>query len=630
LSPVTTDNGRISDVLVIISHNTFERNLYIIMTYNRLEHFSLLSYIYKSINKERIRSLATKRGVPRSDTNNSERTEVLYGTQNVLDTEIQFFSNSHEKIDTCMNYTRPQLAIEIDSIKKAFIYAKNRGVRLRYLTEIAAENISYCKELMKIVGELRHLDGIKGNFMISESEYLAPLILFRKGEVASQIVYSNIKEVVEHQQYVFDTLWNKSIAAEKRIKQIEEGIEPDKTEFILDTKISITRALSIISSAQKDVLVIFATSKTFALSMSMGISQIYLKAINNGAKIRLLIPDGEQIEQTVNELKSAVPEVNVRIADKSLQTKITILVVDRRELMTWELKDDNIEDPYEAGGLATYSNNKSIALSYATIFKSLWRQTELYEELKESKEKLQTTNDQLKVHDKMQKEFINVAAHELRTPIQPILGLTEFVYSKITDTNQRELLTAVIRNVKRLQQLTEDILDVTRIESKSLKLKKEQFGLNDVISSVAEDYRRQIQESGSNIKLLYQPLEETVITEVDKTRIAQVISNLISNAIKFTKEGSILVKVQKRTHEEEEKEDNQEAIVSVRDTGMGIDSEILPRLFSKFATKSFQGTGLGLFISKNIIESHGGRMWAENNTDGEKGATFYFTLPLGK
>ena len=599
------------------------------MTYNRLEHFSLLSYIYKSISKERIRSLATKRGVPRSDTNNSERTEVLYGTQNVLDTEIQFFSNSHEKIDTCMNYTRPQLAIEIDSIKKAFIYAKNRGVRLRYLTEIAAENISYCKELMKIVGELRHLDGIKGNFMISESEYLAPLILFRKGEVASQIVYSNIKEVVEHQQYVFDTLWNKSIAAEKRIKQIEEGIEPDKTEFILDTKISITRALSIISSAQKDVLVIFATSKIFALSRSMGISQIYLKAINNGAKIRLLIPEGEQIEQIVNELKSAVPEVNVRIADKSLQTKITILVVDRRELMTWELKDDNIEDPYEAGGLATYSNNKSIALSYATIFKSLWRQTELYEELKESKEKLQTTNDQLKVHDKMQKEFINVAAHELRTPIQPILGLTEFVYSKITDTNQRELLTAVIRNVKRLQQLTEDILDVTRIESKSLKLKKEQFGLNDVISSVAEDYRRQIQESGSNIKLLYQPLEETVITEVDKTRIAQVISNLISNAIKFTKEGSILVKVQKRTHEEE-KEDNQEAIVSVRDTGMGIDSEILPRLFSKFATKSFQGTGLGLFISKSIIEAHGGRMWAENNTDGEKGATFYFTLPLGK
>jgi two-component system, OmpR family, sensor histidine kinase VicK len=257
--------------------------------------------------------------------NNNERTDVYYGTDTVLNMELQFFSNSNEKVDTCMNYTRPQLAIEIEQIKKAFIDSKNRGVRLRYLTEITAENISFCKKLNKIVDEFRHLDGIKGNFMLSESEYLAPLILFRKGEIAQQLIYSNIKEVIEHQQYVFDTLWNKSISAEKRIKQIEEGTEPDKTEFILDTRVSITRALNIISSAQKEVLAIFATSKTFALAMDMDVSKIYTKAINNGAKIRLLIPDGEQIEQIVNELKSAVPQVYVRIADKSLQTKITIL-----------------------------------------------------------------------------------------------------------------------------------------------------------------------------------------------------------------------------------------------------------------------------------------------------------------
>ena len=234
-----------------------------------------------------------------------------------------------------MNYTRPQLAIVLDPIRNAFVDAKRRDVRLRYLTEITTENISFCKQLNKIVDELRHLDGIKGNFMLSESEYLAPLILFRRGKIASQIVYSNIKEVIEHQQYVFDTLWNKSIAAGKRIKQIEEGVEPDKTEFILDTKVSITRALNIISSAQKEVLAIFATSRTFALAMGMGVSQIYRKAINGGAKIRLLIPDGEGVEQIINEIKSTVPQVYVRIADRSLQTKITILVVDRRELMTW-------------------------------------------------------------------------------------------------------------------------------------------------------------------------------------------------------------------------------------------------------------------------------------------------------
>ena len=273
-------------------------------------------------------------------------------------------------------------------------------------------------------------------------------------------------------------------------------------------------------------------------------------------------------------------------------------------------------------------------LVHATIFKSLWKQTELYEELKTSKEELETTNEQLKVHDKMQKEFINIAAHELRTPIQPILGLTEFVYSKIRDKNQRELLNAVIRNAKRLQQLTEDILDVTRIESKSLKLKNEVFALDELISYVVEDYRRQIQESSSsssNIKLLYQPLEEITAIEADKTRMAQVISNLLSNAIKFTKEGSILVKVEKEKVGKEDRNKKEDAIVvSVKDTGMGIDSDIMPKLFTKFTTKTYHGTGLGLFISKSIIEAHGGRMWAENNTDGKRGATFYFSLPLRK
>jgi two-component system sensor histidine kinase VicK len=560
--------------------------------------------------------------------NNNERTDVYYGTETVLNTELQFFSNSNEKIDSCMNYTRPQLAIEIDSIKKAFVDSKNRGVRLRYLTEITAENISFCKKLNKIVGEIRHLDGIKGNFMLSESEYLAPLILFRRGEIASQIIYSNIKEVIEHQQYVFDTLWNKSISAEKRIKQIEEGTEPDKTEFILDTIVSITRALNIISSAQKEVLAIFATSKTFALAMDMDVSKIYTKAINNGAKIRLLIPDGEQIERIVSELKSAVPQVYVRIADKSLQTKITILVVDRRELMTWELKDDNIKDPYEAGGLATYSNNKSIALSYATIFESLWRQTELYEELKESKEKLETTNEQLKLHDKMQKEFINIAAHELRTPVQPILGLSDVLLSKKGDIEQyKELLDAIVRNAKRLQRLTENILDVTRIESQSLQLKKERFSLNENIRNVINDVNnnqaglRNI-NNNKTVRILFESKQD-VLVEADKVRIYEVVSNLIKNAIQFTKEGTITIAAAA------EKMDSNEVLVSIKDTGTGINPEIMPRLFTKFATKSVAGTGLGLFISKSIIEAHGGKMWGENNAD-DKGATFYFSLPLIK
>ena len=266
-------------------------------------------------------------------------------------------------------------------------------------------------------------------------------------------------------------------------------------------------------------------------------------------------------------------------------------------------------------------------------------------ELKESNKRLGLVNEQLKTQERMQKEFINVAAHELRTPIQPILGLSEILRSRLMkgpEWQGRDLLDIIIRNAKRLQRLAEDILDVTRIESQSLKLKKERFSLNRLVSQIVEDHRNHISKadfdpSSANgdmeIELTFVPQKDSAFIEADKSRISQVISNLLSNAIKFTiqkgKEGekhgkTILVTIDKD-------DQHNEAIVSIRDAGIGIDSEIFPRLFSKFASKSFEGTGLGLFISKSIIEAHGGKIWAENNATNsyrDMGATFRFSLAL--
>jgi signal transduction histidine kinase len=242
-------------------------------------------------------------------------------------------------------------------------------------------------------------------------------------------------------------------------------------------------------------------------------------------------------------------------------------------------------------------------------------QNELANELKEA-------NEQLKDKDRLKDEFINIAAHELRTPIQPILGLSEILLRsrKVngkTDTEGEQSLEAIIRNSKRLFRLSQDILDVSKIESHSLDLKKERFNLNDVILNIIEDYINQAEKEGKrDIKLLYEPRED-IFVEADRGRLNQVISNLISNAVKFTKEGTIFVNA--------EKKDKQQVIVSIKDSGIGIDPQIQPRLFTKFATKSHTGTGLGLFISKNIIEAHGGRIWAENNSNG-KGATFSFSF----
>jgi signal transduction histidine kinase len=264
-----------------------------------------------------------------------------------------------------------------------------------------------------------------------------------------------------------------------------------------------------------------------------------------------------------------------------------------------------------------------IALALSSIeYNARLRQTN--DRLKEREETIRVQYERLKESDKMKDEFINVAAHELRTPIQPILSLTEVLRSKIKDIQQQELLDVIIRNAKRSQQLTNDILDVTKIESHSLNLKKEPFNLNDIITNVIDDImtnrdplKGSQKKDNDVMKISYQP--QHIFVEADKARITQVISNLLSNAVKFTEEkgGDI--------HISTENIDSQ-VLVSVKDSGNGIDPEILPKLFSKFTSKSYQGTGLGLFISKSIIEAHGGKIWAINNTHG-RGATFTFSIP---
>ena len=219
----------------------------------------------------------------------------------------------------------------------------------------------------------------------------------------------------------------------------------------------------------------------------------------------------------------------------------------------------------------------------------------------------------------MQKEFINVASHEIKTPIQAILTSSELFQTY--PEKQDELLKSIERNAIRLQRLAKDLLDVTKIESQSLKLNKEIFNLNDVISTLIEDYKNIIEKDGKhNIKLIHTTTKENLLVEADKGRIMDVVSNLLSNAIKFTKEGEIFVY-------SEQNDNNDYVLVTVKDSGEGIDPEILPKMFSKFITKSFDGLGLGLYISKNIIEAHGGKMWAENNNK-ESGAIISFTLPI--
>jgi two-component system sensor histidine kinase VicK len=439
---------------------------------------------------------------------------------------------------------------------------------------------------------------------------------------------SKFKELLGQEQYISDPFWNKVIPTEQEIREIKKE-ESEKSENII---LQIIRdpaevqklGFELIRSAKEEILIIFSTANAFHRQIRVGGAKLLREVTiaKRDLNIRILTPQDERIKEVSSELKQQLKKIEVRHVEESLQTKITVLIVDRKYSLSIEFKDDTKDSVYEAIGLATYSNTKSTVISYISIFESLWKQVELIE-------RVTKLSEELKYQENVHREFINVAAHELRSPIQPILGLAEILRSrKERETNEKqdELLAIIIRNAKRLKELTENILDITRIENQSLNLHKEVVNMDELISKALEDIKSQTNYKKS-IRLIYDDSKKEssspLLVEADKGRLIQVISNLLSNAIKFTKEeGTITVATEKRRN------NNMELLlVRIKDTGTGIDDDIMPRLFEKFVTRSEKGIGLGLFISKSIIEAHGGSIWAENNADG-KGATFTFNLPL--
>jgi two-component system sensor histidine kinase VicK len=548
----------------------------------------------------------------------------MYGGDKVIEQVLHFVSNARKKIDACVDHTRPLLATEIEPLKKSLVYAKERGICLSYVTEITNDNVSCCKELTKMTGEIRHLDGIKGNFYISDTEYIAPAT-FERGKPASQMIYSNVKEIVNHQQYVFDTLWNKAIPAEQKIKELEEGVS--EFEVITYHERASQVLIDLAKSVKKEALFFLPNDKAMVRVDRLGVIDHIIDASQNGATIKIICPLSEENSKIVKRISERAPHIAILNGNKSLYG---MYIIDGERCFRAESKHPKAEKFPDAIGFSVYSNRRNTVDFFKSVFELLWNERKL--------------NEELLMTDKMQKVFINVAAHELRTPIVPILGLSEILRSRtIKDTSSSrkkqdlEMLDIVIRNAGRLSRLTEDILDVTKIESQSLRLKKELFDLNDAIFIMVEEFKGQIDNTatpgGGNVKLLFETVDtinnnkKPVFVEADKYRVIQVVSNLISNAIKFSKEvggGTVNVSIER---EKRGGGGEDYAIVIVRDTGKGIDPEIFPKLFTKFVTKSYQGTGLGLFISKSIVDAHGGKIWAENNIQG-KGATFYFTVPI--
>jgi two-component system, OmpR family, sensor histidine kinase VicK len=551
-----------------------------------------------------------------------ERAKIVHGTQ-VVNVLLDIFSSANNTISVCGNSKFPSQLLLLDITRKAIAASNNRIINQRYLVEVVKDNIQSCKNLMEIAAQnnsnFRHSDDIEANFMVNEKEYLGSITL---KEPNQQAIHSNMKDMVKQQHHIFESLWNRAIPIQDKIIEIEEGREPEFYEVINDYEKAQEKYIELARSIEREALLLFANSKAMLRAHKLGVLDYLIEASSKkGAIVRIVCPLSEENSEIVKTISERGPDIRILHNDNA-SSHSGLFVADRAKLMRFELKEPKAEEFSEAIGFVIFSNNRASVESSKSFFELLWNERMQQEKLKEY--------ERLKEADRIKTEFINVAAHELRTPIQPIIGLGEVLRSNNTLTSEEynEFLDAIIRNAKRLQQLADDILDVTIIESHSLKIKYERFDFRELVIDIVNNYTHIIAKSNKNVNLEYRLNEgqgntNSLFVCADRVRISQVISNLLANAIKFTEEGNIVLAAKIN-------DGNRDSIiVSVEDNGTGIDTEILPQLFTKFASKSFQGTGLGLFISKSIIETHGGKMWAENNSDG-KGATFYFTMPLQK
>ena len=385
-------------------------------------------------------------------------------------------------------------------------------------------------------------------------------------------------------------LWNKAIPFQVRVKEIEEGITPESIEIIVDTKEALEAEYRLLKSAKKEVQMIFSTVNTFLLQeRQLGITHMLSNLSKQGVRVRVLTPMDNNVKELVSNLKKQQEQeelyeknqsskndnnVDIRTAidiqeiapSSSINAKI--IVVDKQDSLAMEIKDGIKDDLYDTIGLSTLSNSKSTVASYYAIFENLSKQNQLYKQLKDAYQKVENTNA-------IQQEFINVAAHELRTPIQSILGYTELLLEDETDDRIKQALFAILHNSERLQKLASDILNIARIESNRFQLDKKLLNLNSSISNIVKDYgKRQKQhkameiiELTSNIKadnndnknkdakimetkLVFQSKVkegEDIFVEADEERLTQVIDNILDNAFKFTDaEGSIAVTLVKQ------------------------------------------------------------------------------------
>ncbi|MGZ5546459.1 MAG: sensor histidine kinase [Nitrososphaeraceae archaeon] len=570
---------------------------------------------------------------------------------------------------------------------KSSLNKKDNIIGLRCILKITRQNMELVGKFLEVEGVyIRHTSNpLPINFEVSDTKF--NLSMRTSNKIDTYVLSIPDSSLIKHYKSTFEDLWNEGLDAKIKINDIRTNLNVEEgfTELVENPYKTQQLLIHHLQKASKEILIILPSINAFFRYRKIGIFDILEKKLlhnnhnsyqenSNKILVKILTPTNNKLEKNITSIYNKIKDtkkqkenIEFRRIESLSEINTACIIIDKKDLLVIELKDDSKDNFLEAIGSSIYSNTPTTVFSYISIFDTLWTQTELYESIRTANDELQSTTEELREslqilanvnqeltltneilnkHGRMQKEFINVAAHELRTPTQSIVGYCEMIDA--FPENTQKYLEPVKRNAEKLYRLTEDILDVSRIESGTLKLEKSKFDLREIIVNLIEDLTAKMKkeediiqsnkannDKNTNIQLIYPQLSaEPLFVYADKNRIQQVLSNLLSNALKFTEDGVITINTEKfmdivNINSNENNKEKEFVSIKIKDTGKGIDPEVLPRLFEKFATKSDKGTGLGLYISKNIIDAHGGKIWGEdNNKYGKNGAEFGFTLPL--
>ena len=556
--------------------------------------------------------------------------ESLTYAQNFVKNANTGFSNSTSiGYFKLLNHNKTLLQAYLNHLSK-YREGKIKG-GVRWVTHIGnkKEDTELIKKFLDIGIKIKHVRNLPPlYFSVSQKQCVTTVEDISNGEMFKRIIHTTEPLYILHYQTVFEELWNMGIDAQERIRQIETGTSLETTKVIEDPVKTKQYFIDLVQNAKEEIMILFPSLNAVKREVIMGIIDLLKKKSAENIGIRILSPVNEHIKELLLPKDVAgkykvIKNITGREIQKQDNLISTIVIVDRKYVLATELKDDFKELFEEAIGVSTYSTSKPTVLSYVSIFESLWAQTIIADNLKTANEKLIKT-------EQIEREFINTAAHELRTPTQAIMGYTELDQNVFEDllkniriTTDDELIRiinhlkihfdAISRNSNRLNELINNLLDVARIESNSvnsLQIRKEKLDLvKEINDSIKTELEQKIKNKNIEIDVINDCIDEQCWIYTDRLRLNQIINNLMGNAIKFTNQnGKIHIMIEnisnldkrvtgERKNDidssknciEEKREDNKtkdEIFVSISDTGKGISSQIMPKLFEKFITGS--------------------------------------------